>query len=137
VKGLLYGVVRPTRPAALLLLVGLSAALGAARAIVYRTEGLRAEYAAPSLTNEVRIRTDRAISTRAIVAAWDGAVPDQFQVRWSGYVVAAASGLYTFSTTSDDGSTVLIDGMRVVATGCAWTTTRATTARKRAAAPLC
>ena len=75
------------------------------------------EYTAASPGNHVRTRTDRTVSTRAITDAWDGAAPDQFQVRWSGYVIAAAAGTYTFSTTSDDGSTVVIDGVRVVDNG--------------------
>src|SRR5262249_22580331 len=40
--------------------------------------------------------------------------PPQFRVEWTGYVVVSRTDTYTFATTSDDGSTLVIDGERVV-----------------------
>lgn len=44
-----------------------------------------------------------------------GTLPvDKFSVRWSGQVQPRYTGTYTFSTTSDDGSRVIVDGKTVV-----------------------
>ncbi len=40
--------------------------------------------------------------------------PDQFSARWTGQVEAPVSGEYTFTTTSDDGVRLFIDGQQVV-----------------------
>ena len=77
--------------------------------------GLRAEYFTQSgTTRQTRFEVDREITTSALEKAWNGSPPAQFLVHWSGFVVVGRSGSYTFSTTSDDGSTVTIDGQLVV-----------------------
>jgi hypothetical protein len=42
---------------------------------------------------------------------------DRFALRYSGFIEAPTTGLYTFWTTSDDGSQLLIDGQLVVDNG--------------------
>jgi Ca2+-binding RTX toxin-like protein len=39
---------------------------------------------------------------------------DTFSARWTGQIEAPASGVYTFTTTSDDGVRLFVDGMTVV-----------------------
>ena len=46
-----------------------------------------------------------------------GTPNNNFVATWSGQFVIALSGLYTFCTTSDDGSTLYIDGALVVKNG--------------------
>ena len=103
------------RTTVLVALLALLAATAATRAGLTRTMGLRAEYFTQSgTTRQTRYEVDREISTGAIARAWNGAPPEHFQVHWSGFVVVGRSGSYTFSTTSDDGSSVTIDGQPVV-----------------------
>jgi hypothetical protein len=47
-----------------------------------------------------------------------GIPADQFSVRWTGTLMAAATGQYTFTAYTDDGIRVLVDGVRVID---AWT----------------
>jgi hypothetical protein len=54
------------------------------------------------------------IDTAALSRGWDYLPPDAFSARWAGYVFTNTSGTYTFSTTSDDGSDVSVDGHLVV-----------------------
>jgi lysophospholipase L1-like esterase len=104
-----------TRPVVLTTLLALAAAASVARAVVKSSEGLRAEYVADSQAGrQARIIVDREISTDAITRAWGGTPPPQFRARWTGYLVVPKSGVYTFATTSDDGSAVTIDNARVV-----------------------
>jgi hypothetical protein len=58
--------------------------------------------------------TDEQISTAALHAAWHGTPPPSFTARWFGYLTVLRSGTYLFSTTSDDGSAVTVDGQLVV-----------------------
>src|SRR5262249_12032631 len=51
---------------------------------------------------------------------WGGGSPDQavqadnFSVRWSGQVMAPVSGTYTFTTTTDDGVRLWVNGQLLV-----------------------
>ena len=77
--------------------------------------GLQAEHRADTRSGpEVRRVIDPEISTTRITAAWSNSPPAQFAVQWSGFLVLARAGWYTFATTSDDGSRVVIDGHIVV-----------------------
>lgn len=66
-------------------------------------------------TNLKLTRTDPAINF-----AWGtaspaaGIAPDTFAVRWSGQLVAPATGAYTFSTTTDDGVRLWVNGKLVI-----------------------
>jgi hypothetical protein len=40
--------------------------------------------------------------------------PDTFSARWSGQIQAPASGVYTFTTSSDDGVRLFVDGRQVI-----------------------
>jgi lysophospholipase L1-like esterase len=96
-----------------LLAVAIAAAL--VRIPLGSGQGLRAEYvAAPAAGGAAHIAIASEISTRELTRAWSGSPPPQFRARWTGYIVVGRSGSYTFATTSDDGSTVTIDGQRVV-----------------------
>ncbi len=53
-----------------------------------------------------------------------GVTKDNFSVRWTGTVAAAASGSYRFQTVSDDGVRVWINGTQVINN---WTNHAATT----------
>jgi hypothetical protein len=90
-------------------------AITVARAALKWDAGLRSEYIADSSAGaNGRTGIDRDASTAAIARAWNNAPPEQFRVRWTGFLVVPRSGTYTFATTSDDGSAVAIDGQRVV-----------------------
>jgi len=60
---------------------------------------------------------DRELTTDALTRAWKGSPPEKFNARWFGYLVVPASGRYTFSTSSDDGSYVTIDGNLILDNG--------------------
>jgi hypothetical protein len=62
------------------------------------------------LSNFIDLRDDAAFKT-AFGGAFD---VDKFVGEWTGILVVATGGLYTFSTSSDDGSHLWIDGTLVV-----------------------
>lgn len=43
-----------------------------------------------------------------------GSVSDNFSVRWTGNLTVSAGGSYTFSTVSDEGTRLTIDGLQVI-----------------------
>ncbi len=95
--------------------VAVLAAVMLARTALKWDAGLRAEYIADTASGaQGHTGVDRDVSTAAIARAWKGAPPERFRARWTGYLVVARAGAYTFATTSDDGSAVAIDGARVV-----------------------
>lgn len=93
--------------------------LMAARRLDTLPNGLRGQYfpnpdwsGAPSKT-----ALDASPSTDAIAAATLGAAPQSFSATWTGWIVAPRDDVYTFATTSDDGSWVYVDGDLVVDNG--------------------
>lgn len=58
--------------------------------------------------------TPKATTVAATIAFPEQRAQDRFALRFSGHLAVPADGLYTFSTTSDDGSQLLIDGQVVV-----------------------
>ena len=59
----------------------------------------------------VLTRTDATVDFDWAGAAPDPAVQaDNFSVRWSGQVMAPVTGTYTFTTTSDDGVRLYVNG---------------------------
>ena len=79
---------------------------------------MQAQYTTPAAWGtETHTRIDREISTAGVERAWRELTPEAFRVVWTGYVVIPETGNYTFATTSDDGSTLAIDGFQVVDNG--------------------
>ena len=82
--------------------------------------GLLAQYFndagnATYFTSLVRTRTDRTIDFNWAGAAPDPAVQaDNFSARWSGQVLAPAAGTYTFTTLSDDGVRLYVNGQLLI-----------------------
>lgn len=58
--------------------------------------------------------TPKATTTAATIAFPEQHADDRFALRYTGLIDAPASGLYTFATTSDDGSQLLIDDQLIV-----------------------
>jgi hypothetical protein len=103
-------------------LVGALAVLavaGVARATLGISRGLQADYytSLDAGGQPARTLVSPRISTSQIAADWSGAQPAAFRARWYGYLTVLRPGVYTFSTTSDDGSSVTIDGQLVVDNG--------------------
>jgi PA14 domain len=94
-------------------------AVSLARAATGIAAGLNAEYiSGDAATGEpVARQIDGDISTARVANVWHGFPPERFTIRWSGYLAVGHAGAYTFSTTSDDGSVVTIDGRTVVDNG--------------------
>ena len=82
-------------------------------------EGLNATYfAGPDWSLSSIAATSREHpSTARLFEAWKGAPPEEFTVIWAGSFLATGDGVYTFSTVSDDGSWVYVDGKLVVDNG--------------------
>ena len=103
----------------LIALVALLAGAVAARSALQVTQGLQAEYffdAVPAGAPALAL-VSPDISTPQIAADWNDGVPGAFRARWFGYIAIGRAGDYTFATTSDDGSTLSIDGELVVDNG--------------------
>lgn len=97
----------------------LTALLGVAHRADPLREGLNAAYYADpdwSADSTVSTPVERP-STARLLAAWDGSPPDQFSTAWNGAFLALRTGVYTFSTISDDGSWVYVDGKQVLDNG--------------------
>src|SRR6266542_753475 len=79
-------------------------------------DGLKAEYFNnPDLTSGAFTRVDPAIDFNWDVGAPDRSMePDTFSVRWSGQIEPEFSEKYTFSTTSDDGARLWVNGQLIV-----------------------
>ena len=98
---------------ALLIFSGAAAGL---RSALNASRGLTAEYLAGDqgdATRTLQVVTAE-VSTERIAADWNGPPPPTFRVRWFGYLTSPRAGEYTFALTSDDGSTLEIDGDLVV-----------------------
>ncbi len=78
--------------------------------------GLSGEYYADKkLTSRVLTRTDARINFNWKSASPDPQVPvDRFSARWSGFVEPQYTGQYTFSTNTDDGSRLWVNGVKIV-----------------------
>jgi hypothetical protein len=63
------------------------------------------------------VRVDRKINLDFMIADSTSFPQEEFSVEWSGWLRADNDGEYTFFTTSDDGSTIEIDGRLVVDNG--------------------
>jgi hypothetical protein len=101
------------------LVAGLWVAVTAGWIAVSIGHGLRAQYfVGPDWGGPPVYRVvDPLISTTWLSWRWMGKPPPQFSIQWSGYLVVDRPGMYTFATTSDDGSFLHIDGHAVVENG--------------------
>jgi PA14 domain len=90
--------------------------LAIARVLIPAGGGLRGQYFRdPRLAGTPsEVVVDPRISTARIYDRWHAQPPAAFSVQWSGYIHAERSGLFTFWTTSDDGSRLYVDGHLVV-----------------------
>ena len=71
-----------------------------------------AAWTGPTAHSEV----DRDVSTAQLSRGWGFTPPDNFTIRWSGFLHVGSAGDYTFALNSDDGSTLYIDRSLVVDT---------------------
>src|SRR6516165_4897277 len=75
-------------------------------------------YANPHWTNEpALVRVERKINLDFMTADSTSFPQQEFSIEWSGWLRTDDDGQYTFFTTSDDGSTIEIDGRVVVDNG--------------------
>src|SRR4051812_40427633 len=75
-------------------------------------------YANPHWTNQpTLVRTERRINLDFMTADSTSFPQQEFSVEWNGWLRIDRDGEYTFYTTSDDGSTLDIDGHVVVDNG--------------------
>jgi len=104
---------------ALVLATAIAIVLAAARRLDILPNGLRGQYFPNTDWSGEPAKTivDRAVSTGALFAALGGEPPPEFSVAWSGWIIAPRDDAYTFATTSDDGSSVYVDGQLVVDNG--------------------
>jgi hypothetical protein len=95
------------------------AALETVRQAIRAGDGLSAQYFTnPEWAGRPVIGTiDARPSTAAMRRRWDRRIPEQFSVRWIGYLAVPQSGVHTLSLTSDDGARLLVDGRLVVDNG--------------------
>lgn len=113
-------VARHRRPLLALLVVAVVWTLfGVVRSTLYAGDGLTGEYFTNSEWNghPAFSVADRDPSTATMRQRWNGVLPEQFSVRWTGFLTVGRSGLYTFATTSDDGSQLIVDNQLVVNNG--------------------
>ena len=108
------------RPLSVLLTVALAWTLfSVVRPMLRAGEGLVGWYFANTTWagSPVRIVSDAELSAARMRRRWGGAPPEQFSVRWTGYLTVGRAGLYDFATTSDDGSWLYINDRLVVDNG--------------------
>jgi hypothetical protein len=111
-------IVSPRRALTLVtaLAIGVWLALLGSRWVLGVTHGLRAEYfdtaefgIPPAITG-----IDDEISLNRMMRRWGPDLPDVFRARWFGYLTSPDRTSCTFALTSDDGSTLTINGQLVV-----------------------
>lgn len=84
--------------------------------IVGPEHGLSAVYdAGAEAAGATRVETvDPQPSTSSVDAHWRGSAPAAFRVRWAGYLTVASAGDYVMSLSSDDQSSLTLDGTVVI-----------------------
>lgn len=107
-----FAFLRLSRPTTLLVAAALGwTVLGVARAVLHAGDGLVGEYFTnPDWTGHPAFSAvDTEPTTANVLRRWHGSPPEQFSVRWIGFLTVGRPGFYTFTTTSDDGSQLLLD----------------------------
>ncbi len=91
-------------------------ALVGAHSALKVSRGLRAEYFDTTALGARPATTvvDDDVSVAQMTKRWEGDLPDVFRVRWFGYLTVRSRTSCTFALTSDDGSTLTIDGQLAV-----------------------
>jgi hypothetical protein len=102
---------------ALAALAALLAGCLLARWALQITTGLQAEYFLAENDAPALAVVSREVSTAQMTSDWNASAPPAFRARWFGYLIVGRAGEYTFATTSDDGSTLSMDGQLVVDNG--------------------
>jgi hypothetical protein len=100
------------RPATLLIAAALSwIVLGVARAALHAGDGLVGEYFTNADWSGLPAFSalDTEQTTASVMRRWNGSPPEHFSVRWVGFLTVGRPGPYTFATTSDDGSQLVLD----------------------------
>ena len=112
-------VARDTRLMVLLAAALIWALLGVVRPAIHADAGLVGDYFDNVNWNGQPAFSvvDAEPSTATMRDRWNNALPEQFSVRWTGFLTVGRSGLYSFSTASDDGSQLFIDNRVVVDNG--------------------
>jgi hypothetical protein len=107
---------RRRRPLLLLTAISFWMLLGLVRPTLRAGDGLTAHYFANAAWDgqPARLFVDSRISTARMRVRWNGRPPARFSARWVGYLAVGHAGRYRFTTTSDDGSQLFIDGRLVV-----------------------
>jgi len=79
-------------------------------------EGLNGTYYANASWSEPRAvsTVDPQPSNDRLLAVWHGAPPPQFSATWAGSFLVMHDGPYVLATLSDDESSVVVDGQKVV-----------------------
>jgi hypothetical protein len=101
---------------AVVITTGLTILLGTASWLVGVREGLDAQYL-PALDvsgTPARAAIDTRFSTAGLMNVWQSEPPPTFTAHWRGGLLVLVEGTYTFASISDDGSTIDVDGTRVV-----------------------
>ena len=89
--------------------------LGVVRPTLHAADGLVGGISRTGMERTARISAARPPTIgRRNAPALDGVPPERFSVRWTGFLTVGRSGLYTFATTSDDGSQLIVDNQLVV-----------------------
>jgi len=104
-----------------------SPALSATRsfAVIVTASGLRADYFAGTNFDTLALtRNDVQVDFSWSGSPGTGVPADQFSVRWTGQIIPRYSQTYTFSTVSDDGVRLWVNGFLVIDN---WTVHLATT----------
>ena len=77
--------------------------------------GLKAEYFDNAdLTGKTHVRTEPRVYLDYEHAPFEDFGPDEWSVRWTGRVRVDTEGAYTFTTTTDDGARLWVDGKLVI-----------------------
>jgi PA14 domain len=110
---------RLRRPLLLLTAISFWMLLNLVRPTLRAGDGLTAHYFDNAAWDgrPARSFVDSRISTARIRIRWNGSPPARFSARWAGYLTVGHAGRYRFTTTSDDGSQLFIDGRLVVDNG--------------------
>jgi hypothetical protein len=83
--------------------------------VIVASSGLRADYFSGTNFNTLALtRTDPQVDFNWASSPGTGVPADQFSVRWSGQIIPRYTQTYTFTTVSDDGVRLWVNGVPVI-----------------------